>query len=714
MDDLIITLKILLNVRNLSVRYMGKTYGKEPAPSISFNFSDSGCTLFIDSDKTPTNRELLLAKLILKNHLEHAHRIQQLEKFYHSAVETVREFSSEVLQSNDVISPKLGIASLKAILSDYRFVFLIDDEIIYDSGIEGDELAINVKKLDKIEEFFLDVGDGCMYGYKRGTVKLLIASDKEKLPPLYLDLARTNIFWASQQDELIKKEQRITEEAEKLRVTLLSIGDGVIVTDREGKIVLMNSIACDLTGWSEEDAAGKNTPVVFNIINEKTGQPCKNPAEKILSHGNIIILENHTALVARDGTQRSIGDSGAPIRDRKGDIVGAVLVFRDITKEKKLNEELLKIKKLESVGFLAGGIAHDFNNILTAILGNIELAKMSLNPAGEAYPLLLEAEKASVRAKDLTQQLLIFSKGGDPIRKTSSLAAVISDSTNFILRGSKVACRFEIPEDLWLVDIDTGQVSQVVQNIILNARQAMPEGGEIIINCANISDITQEVGLKLPGKKYIRIIIQDNGSGIPVEYLDKIFDPYFSTRQSGSGLGLAVTHSIISKHYGHISVQPTSGGGTTFTIYLPASDQQVAVGLIKEARKSEKVARARILVMDDEQLILKLLTEMIAALGHEVLQAKDGKEAIAIFNRQRQCGKPIDMIIMDLTIPGGMGGKDAVKEILKVSHEAKVVVASGYSNDPIMANYRQYGFKAAIAKPFKMAELNDMLQTVLH
>ncbi|MCF6289951.1 MAG: ATP-binding protein [Desulfobacterales bacterium] len=508
-------------------------------------------------------------------------------------------------------------------------------------------------------------------------------------------------------------EMALAQEKERLAVTLRSIGDGVITTDTHSRVVLINKVAERLTGWSSADAVGRPLAEVFNIINERTRQPCENPVEKVMVTGGIIGLANHTALISRDGREISIADSGAPIRDRESKIIGVVLVFRDITAQLRMEQELIKIKKLESIGILAGGIAHDFNNILAAILGNIELAGMSIDPTSKAYPLLQGAKQASLRAKDLTQQLLTFSKGGDPVKKTTSIGKVITESANFVLHGSPVFCRLSIPDDLWLVDIDAGQISQVIQNLVMNAKHAMPDGGEISITCANITDIGSETPLSLPGKAYIKITVQDNGCGIAEKYLEKIFDPYFTTKQEGSGLGLSISHSIINKHNGHIAVQSRMGKGSTFSIYLPASEQQAVRDQDQEADKPADVVRAKVLIMDDEQLVQDIAGQMLVILGHEVLHAADGREAIEIFTGQRQSGKPVDVIIMDLTIPGGMGGKEAIGEILKIDPRAKVIVSSGYGNDPVMANYRQYGFKAAIAKPFLLEELNKTLTDVL-
>lgn len=483
-------------------------------------------------------------------------------------------------------------------------------------------------------------------------------------------------------------EEKLIDEKERLNVTLRSIGDGVITTDLDGHVVLINKITENLTGWNQQEAVGRPLHKIFNIINEKTGKPCDNLADKVLASGKVIGLAKQTVLIAKDGTQYSIEDSGAPIFNKESEIIGMVLVFRNVTEQRKTAKELLKVKKLESVGVLAGGIAHDFNNILTAIIGNIELAGMTIDSTNKGYPLLQKVEEAALRARDLTQQLLTFSKGGDPVKKTTSIDKVIIESANFVLHGSSVSCQFNIPDYLWLVDIDSGQISQVIQNLVINAKHAMPDGGEIKINCANIADIKSEPTIYLPNEAYIKITVLDNGCGITEKYLEKIFDPYFTTKQEGSGLGLAITHSIITKHGGHIEVQSVIGKGTTFTLYLPVSDKQIIHDQTKELHKTETV-ESRILVMDDDKNVQDIAKQMLVRLGHEVLLAGDGKEAIAIFIEHYNSEKPIDVIIMDLTISGGMGGKDAIQEVLKIDPDAKIVVSSGYSNDPVMSNYQQ-------------------------
>jgi len=507
-------------------------------------------------------------------------------------------------------------------------------------------------------------------------------------------------------------ETRLAEETERLAVTLRSIGDGVITTDTQGRVILINKVAEMLTGWESDKAVGRPIAEVFETINDVTRQPCESPVDKVLTSGGNIGMAAHTALISKHGQEISIADSGAPIRDKDGQIIGVVLVFRDIREQLRTEQELIKVKKLESIGVLAGGIAHDFNNILVAILGNIDLSLRDSNLTNRTQKLLKEALKASHQARDLTQQLLTFAKGGEPIKEAASLVDVVKDSANFVLRGDNVTCRYFFPDDLWLVDIDKGQISQVVQNIILNASNAMPGGGIVEVSCENVRSAGSK-SIALPrGGNHVKVSIKDCGVGIPANVLDKIFDPYFSTKQQGSGLGLAIAHSIISKHDGHISVQSTPGVGTTFMVFLPASARSS-----EKANKAEQAdlstKKSKILVMDDEELVRNFLHTMLCQMGHKVLLAKEGREAVRIYKESIDSDTPIDLVIMDLTIPGGMGGKEAVQKILAIDPEAKVIVSSGYSNDPVMANFKDYGFFSAIAKPYRLFEITKIINQLI-
>ncbi len=506
-------------------------------------------------------------------------------------------------------------------------------------------------------------------------------------------------------------QQDLASEKERLAVTLRSIGDGVITTDDKGRIVLLNKVAESLTGWHQHEAAGRVFPDVFHIIHQKTGERCDNPVDKVLATGETIDLASDTVLIAKDGSRKVIADSGAPIRDPQSAVIGSVIVFRDVTEEKRMEEELFKVKKLESVGVLAGGIAHDFNNILVGILGNISLARQCLNDTAQADEMLHNTEKAAMRAKDLTAQLLTFSRGGEPVIQSTSIVSTITESAEFALRGSNIKITFNIPDDLWLVYADTGQIGQVIQNIVLNSRQAISEEGAVEITCFNCKDCGN--GAEPLRKKCLRIIIRDNGPGIPEDIRGKIFDPYFSTKDDGSGLGLAICHSIIKKHHGMISVESEPANGTTFTIQLPVSQEQKTDLQVELPMHSFSGRKAKILVMDDETMILELSKQMLEYLGHEVVVCREGESALKKYEQAMQEQSPFDVVIMDLTIPGGMGGEKAIRKLLKLDPGAKAIVSSGYSNDKVISNHMKHGFKTVIVKPYQIEDLDKAIQNTL-
>ncbi len=506
-----------------------------------------------------------------------------------------------------------------------------------------------------------------------------------------------------------RAEEALAAEKERLVVTLRSIGDGVIVTDTAGKMLLINKIAETLTGWSNSEAFGRSLNEIFHIVNEKTREPEKNPVDKVLETGNIVGLASDTVLVSKSGRESFISATCAPIRDTQSKTIGIILVFHDITEKKKMEEEILRSANLESLGILAGGIAHDFNNILMVATLNIYLAKTRLNPEAESFVILTEAEEALLQAKNLTQQLLTFAKGGSPIMRTSNISELIKNSAQFVLRGSNVRCEFFLSEDLRTVEIDEGQISQVINNLIINAVQAMPDGGVIKLHAENIN-IDEEHFLSIKSGDYVKISIRDQGTGIPKEHLKKIFDPYFTTKQKGSGLGLSTSYSIIKNHGGYINVNSDLRKGSTFFIYLPASKN--AVQIKEDFKQLKPSGGGRILVMDDKDEIRKTVGKMLTHLGYETEFAKDGVEAIDLYKKAKDAGQPFDIVIMDLTIPGGMGGKEAIQKLIAIDHGVKAIVSSGYSSDPIMANYKEYGFKGVITKPYTIKELNEILLNV--
>jgi len=397
----------------------------------------------------------------------------------------------------------------------------------------------------------------------------------------------------------------------------------------------------------------------------------------------------------------------------KGRLLGFWWMKRDISEKKLIEAEMLKHQKLESVGILAGGIAHDFNNLLTGILGNISLAQSLLNKEEKAFERLDSAAKACMRAQELTGQLLTFSRGGEPIKKTVVVEELLTDAALFALRGSKVLCEFDIPQKLWPVQVDEGQIYQVVNNLVINAVQAMPEGGVVHVGADNIFNRHTTDSLQLAPGMYVRVTIADKGVGIPPDNLRKIFDPYFTTKPTGTGLGLATCYSIIRKHGGIIGVTSHENQGTVFTFYLPASSRLPA----SRSKPDETVpcGKGRLLIMEDEEIIRDLISELLVERGYDVVLAKDGEEAVRAYEVAITTGNRFDVVLMDLTIPGGMGGKEAIGKLLERDPNAKVIVSSGYSNDPIMAEFKEYGFVGVLPKPYNPDEVvREIQRTIAH
>jgi signal transduction histidine kinase/CheY-like chemotaxis protein len=389
----------------------------------------------------------------------------------------------------------------------------------------------------------------------------------------------------------------------------------------------------------------------------------------------------------------------------------------------KANEELLKMQKLESVGVLAGGIAHDFNNNLQSILSYVTLAKSYANPEDEVQEKLEEVKKLIFQSKSLTQQLLTFSKGGEPVKNTISISKLIKDSASLSLSGSNIRCELVLPDCDCLIEADKGQMNQVFNNLFINADHAMQDGGNIRVWAENINVVEKDL-LPVEEGNYVKITIKDHGTGIPQKHLQKIFDPYFSTKQKGSGLGLATTYSIIKKHDGHIDVESEVGVGTVFHIYLPASRLKTqktptpskAEGVRPEyigGKEASGTLKGKVLLMEDEDIIKLVVTQHLRNLEYEVETAEEGSKAIELYNKAIETGKPFNAVIMDLTIPGGMGGKETIERLLEIDPEVMAIVTSGYANDPIMAEFNKYGFSGVLAKPYEIDELDETLQKVI-
>lgn len=512
--------------------------------------------------------------------------------------------------------------------------------------------------------------------------------------------------------ELLAANAAIRAEKERLDVTLHSIGEGVMTTDIGGRVRLLNRVAQELTGWSEPKAIGRPFDEVFEGLDAGSSVPSVGLVANVVASGRPTepaVRTLRTRGAAEEGV--SVSYRAAPLFGRTGKVFGVVVVCRDVTAERKVEDERVRASRLESLSLLAGGIAHDFNNILTALMGNISLAQILVRHQEQATELLSEASEAAERARDLTQQLLTFSKGGAPVKAAASVAELIDHSARFSLRGSNVHCEVRIAPDLFPVEIDKGQISQVLNNLIINADQAMPEGGHLLIKAENL--VGREVrGLPLSADHGVLISVQDEGVGIPKEYLDKVFDPYFTTKQKGSGLGLATCYSVVKNHEGLLIVESEVGKGTTFFIYLPVPDAPVEVPLKTEQGEFNR-GEGRLLVMDDEEPILKVVSGMLTFLGYQVETVTHGARALASYRRAVDRGEPFHAVILDLTVPGGLGGQETAARLRSLDPEVCLVASSGYSNDPLMANYAERGFRAILTKPYSLRELERVLAEVL-
>jgi PAS domain S-box-containing protein len=414
--------------------------------------------------------------------------------------------------------------------------------------------------------------------------------------------------------------------------------------------------------------------------------------------------------LTRDGLWRFVESSGGPIFDEKGVFTGLQGVDVDITDRLQLQQEREKGQRLESLGLLAGGIAHDFNNILTGIVGNLSLARMMIDSDHQAAKRLAECEKASKRASELTQQLLTFARGGEPVKKVVDISRLINEAASFALRGSNVKSVLELSEGLWSIDADEGQIVQVLNNLLINAAQAMPDGGTVTVRSENCYSENAEQ----PPGCYVRLTVRDTGVGIPAGLLPRIFDPYFTTKKTGSGLGLASVYSIVTRHGGTVKVSSRPGTGTEFVVCLPAICESPAVEADDRTGVDDgMVAGRRILVMDDEEMIRDVVSMMLSELGCEAILCSEGRCAVDMYRIALEQGTPYDAVILDLTVPGGMGGVEAARLIREMDADARLLVSSGYSNDAVISDLGRYGFSGAVMKPYTLENLLDELGRIL-
>ncbi len=467
--------------------------------------------------------------------------------------------------------------------------------------------------------------------------------------------------------------------------------------------------------YADKGETTKRAKHCWEFFHQGIDQPCADEdgtthcavKEVVSTLGTVTVLKKHTL---PDGSQQFFEEVGSPLfTDNK--LTGLVLMIRDITGRTALEQEMLKAHKFESLGLLAGGIAHDFNNLLTAILGNLDLVKRSVQPGEEGRELLDDAEQASRQAAGLARRLLTFSRGDAPRKELSSVTGLVRESVRFPLRGTAIVSQFDLPDDLWAVEVDRGQIGQLINNIVINAMQAMPNGGSIEVKARN-----REIGPgRVPGLsfgRYVEVLIEDQGEGIRAEDMSRIFDPYFTTKEGGSGLGLATSHTIIRQHGGQLLAESVMGSGTTIRFYLPASNEPNPVPSLGDP-SLVPLGHGKILVMDDEPMVRRVANEILRRLGYTVTLAKDGEEAIDRYRDALKSTDPFDAVIMDLTVPGGMGGQEAAQWLRRLDPEALLIVSTGYAADMDPREYREHGFVASIPKPYDMAGVSLVLRDVL-
>lgn len=473
----------------------------------------------------------------------------------------------------------------------------------------------------------------------------------------------------------------------------------------DGTLTFVNSAYCTYFKKDRLELLGEN---FFGFVPEGD-RPRVRRQFSDLDRDNPTIAYEHSVTTPEGGLAWQEWTDRA-LFDRNGSLVEFQSIGRDITAKRKMEMELQKIQKLESLGVLAGGIAHDFNNFLTGIVGNISLLRLYRDSGDDITGRLDEMQKAALRAKELTQQLLTFSKGGTPVKEVLPIPGLVSDAAKFALRGSNVRCAFHFPKTLWCAEIDGGQITQVINNLVLNADQAMPDGGVISIGAEN-QTLAPDNPLSLPSGRYVRVSVRDQGMGISTDHLQRIFDPYFTTKQKGSGLGLAVAHSIVQKHSGRLTVNSELGRGSEFCLVLPAADTDHRCD--PACKPASLTGRGNVLVMDDEAIVRDVLKGMLELLGYKVVLTEEGRKAVEIYRTAVTSGAGFDAVILDLTIPGGMGGRETLRILKEVDPQVRAVVSSGYSNDPVLADPHAYGFRAVVSKPFQLQEIGEALQRIL-
>lgn len=513
----------------------------------------------------------------------------------------------------------------------------------------------------------------------------------------------------------LKQGQDIFKEREVLLKKVIDVMPGsVIISDRGGTVQYVSEGFLKAFGFSRDDFQSMEDwlqkAFTDKSLRDTVSETWLNAAKiRNIREENLQPIEGYIA--TKDGTSLEKELRFFPIDDT------VVTVINDISKKKFHEDRAPVSRNHESVETLAAGIAHDFNNLLLVILGNISLAKTSMTQEDKAFERLIDAERASMMTKDLIQQLITFSKGGELSKRAMVITPLVMEVARSTLSKTNIRGKYIMSDDIFPVEIDEGQIRQVIHIILRNAKEAMPQGGTVTISFENMR-IGRDDYLPLKDGDYVKISFQDEGSGIKKEHLERIFDPYFTTKDAGSqkgvGLGLAIAYSIIKKHNGHIAVESSIGGGTTFHVYLPAFGKELITGKeFIDVSNAVTKKKGKILVMDDAKSVRDVTGAMLTHIGYDVEFAREGREAIALYRASKESNDPFDAVILDLSVQGGMGGKEAIELLIAIDPHINAIISSGFSGDPIMSEYQEYGFKTAILKPYKMEELEAVLERLI-
>ena len=619
-------------------------------------------------------------------------------------LDTILDITPDLIFFKDTQGYYLGCNAKFAQHVGYR-----EEEII---GKTDDDLSSKEKADDcrKKDQYIIDLGTPYQkeewVTYPDGRTILLDTittpyRDKDGKVIGILGISRDITKRKQAEDALLESNKKLKASQESYRILVDNTPDHIYSLDQNFRYTAMNKSGCQSLGLEAHDVIGKN-PFELGLPKD-VAEKLEELFQSVCNTANNIKTEITSPMP--DGSVKTYDLTLIPILDDQEKVIGIRGTSRDITERMILEQEIIKADRFESIGLLAGGIAHDFNNFLAVLLSNITLAKLYKNDAENVREKLENMEKATLRTKDLSNQLFAFSKEGAPVKERICIRQLIIDNINFSLSGSKVRPVFSIAEDLYMVEADKGQLCQVLSNLAINAVQAMPDGGVLDVRAENL-EIFEQNNLFSQNEPYIKITVKDEGIGIPENSLPNIFDPFFSTKDEGWGLGLATAYSIIKKHGGHLILESELGVGTSAYIYLPAIAQAEASCAVSV---DPFKGTGRILIMEDDEDLLTLTGEALSALGYDVTLTKNGKEALEQYIKQLENCTPFNLVILDLTIPGGIGGKEILKELKKKDRNVKAIVASGYSNDPVVSRYSDYGFKGAITKPYTVEELSRVV-----